>query len=271
MSIINSIINMLVMKQLFLKLLSGILPVVLPPTHIYVLYKYWGRYARRVDKRYCSCSCWDTVFKGTYETGIASYKHMYFNATANTTKIWFITVIGVLVLYESCKFELKLLYESRLRYMMSILFLSSLFSHYYTWWVYLNYLNDDFYVQWNHQLFFTVTEIASTVIVLNLSNSKVPIDLCKVVIIVSIALTHILAGGLDQFISNVIWGEGFAHQILRDVCFMVPDVLHLILPMIEFLKYKNISESELGLIDVKKHLLLFTFLVATGVSISYFL
>ncbi|KAL0271782.1 UNVERIFIED_CONTAM: hypothetical protein PYX00_008775 [Menopon gallinae] len=262
---------MLTVKQFSLKLLSGILPVLLPPSHIYVLYKFWGRYARLVDKRYCSCSCWDTVFKGTYETGIAAYKHMYFNATLNTTKIWLMTVTGILVLYESCKFQLKLLYESHLRYLMSILFLSSLFSHYYTWWVYVNYLNDDFYVEWNHQLFFTVTEIASTVTVLNLSNSKVPVDLSKVIIIVSIAVTHILAGGLDQFISNVIWGEGFAHQILRDVCFMVPDILHLILPVIEYLKFRNGSEYQIDLINIKKHCFLFALLVVTGFSISYLL
>lgn len=39
---------------------------------------------------------------------------------------------------------------------MIVLFGMSIFSHYYGWWAYINYYNDEFYSQWNHQLFFTV-------------------------------------------------------------------------------------------------------------------
>lgn len=42
------------------------------------------------------------------------------------------------------------------RYSMIFLFCLSIFSHYYAWWAYVNYYNDDFYSQWNHQMFFTV-------------------------------------------------------------------------------------------------------------------
>lgn len=43
----------------------GILgPLTIPPLQIATLYYFWQDYARVVDKRYCSCSCWDTVFKG---------------------------------------------------------------------------------------------------------------------------------------------------------------------------------------------------------------
>ena len=34
--------------------------------------------------------------------------------------------------------------------------MSSVYPHYYAWWVYVNYLNDDFYEQCAHQLIFTV-------------------------------------------------------------------------------------------------------------------
>ena len=51
---------------------------------------------------------------------------------------------------------------------MAILFFSSIYPHYYAWWAYFNYYNDDFYSQWWHQLFFTVTEMVSTVLVLHL-------------------------------------------------------------------------------------------------------
>lgn len=161
--------------------LGSIGPIIIPPAHIAVLWLYWQNYARYVDRRFCSCSCWDTVFKGmcvaqfsvnktiklnyvflcnlgTYESGIASYKHMYFNATQNTLKIWILTVIAVIVFYECSKYLVKLTVTKSVRYSMIFLFCLSIFSHYYAWWAYVNYYNDDFYSQWNHQLFFTVSE-----------------------------------------------------------------------------------------------------------------
>lgn len=112
---------------------------------------------RFVDKRFCSCSCWDTVFKATYESGIASYKNFYFNATSNTLQIWILVVVFIISLYESMKYLIKLCISRQLRYSMAFLFCLSIFSHYYAFWAYTNYLNDDFYSQWNHQTFFTVS------------------------------------------------------------------------------------------------------------------
>lgn len=144
-------------------------PALLPPLHIGLFYFFWHQYSRHVDKRYCTCSCWDTVFKGewdqfscsflrmtkwilwvffsmpfqliyiaflfpgTYESGIASYKHLYFNATGNTLKIWCLTVGAVILLYECVRQLTFLGLRCRLRPSMTVLFLSSLFSHYYSW------------------------------------------------------------------------------------------------------------------------------------------
>lgn len=155
-------------------------PALIPPAHIAVLWFFWQNYARFVDKRFCSCSCWDTVFKGdphitfillitinyfnsclfhigTYESGIASYKHMYFNATQNSLKIWILIVVGIIALYECTKLLIFLIVQNKVRYSMILLFGLSIFSHYYGWWAYINYYNDEFYSQWNHQLFFTVS------------------------------------------------------------------------------------------------------------------
>ncbi|KFB51772.1 AGAP007547-PA-like protein [Anopheles sinensis] len=206
-------------------------PALIPPAHIAVLWYFWQNYSRFVDKRFCSCSCWDTVFKGTYESGIASYKHMYFNATQNTMKMWLLIVVGVIALYECTKHLVQLLLQSKVRYTMIVLFLLSIFSHYYAWWAYLNYYNDEYYHQWNHQLFFTITELISTSFVLHLANVENQVTARKTLSIVGIALLHILASGVDQFISNVFRGEGYPHQVVRDLGFMIPDVMHLILPL----------------------------------------
>jgi len=98
-------------------------------------------------------------FTGTYESGIASYKHLYFNATTNSLKIWILIVVGIVAFYECLKMLMKLIVVDKVRYSMVLLFLLSIFSHYYAWWAYVNYYNDEFYNQWNHQMFFTVSNV----------------------------------------------------------------------------------------------------------------
>ena len=44
------------------------------------------------------------------------------------------------------------------------------------------------------------------------------------------ATLHILASGWDQFVENVLKREGELHQVMRDIGFMAPDILHLLLP-----------------------------------------
>lgn len=97
------------------------------------------------------------IFLGTYESGIASYKHMYFNATQNTLKIWVLIVLGIIAMYECIKLLVFLIIQNKVRYSMILLFGLSIFSHYYGWWAYINYYNDEYYSQWNHQLFFSVS------------------------------------------------------------------------------------------------------------------
>ncbi|XP_039290656.1 uncharacterized protein LOC120352734 [Nilaparvata lugens] len=221
---------------------GGVLgPALVPPAHIAVLYHFWRKYARRVDKRYCSCSCWDTVFKGSYESGIASYKHVYFNATKNSAKIWILTVIFIIAFYEAICYLATLLINRRLRYSMLILFISAIFSHYYSWWIYVNYWNDDYYSQWNHQMVFTVTELVSTVLVLLLANKSHAFSHYKALAVSVVGLSHIIAGGWDQFVLNVVRGEGRSHQIVRDINLMLPDILHFLVPIYEMQRHCNRS------------------------------
>lgn len=53
-----------IIDSLITKLLACFGPMLIPPIHIYIVYHFWRQYNHRVDKRYCTCSCWDTVFKG---------------------------------------------------------------------------------------------------------------------------------------------------------------------------------------------------------------
>jgi hypothetical protein len=145
--------------------LALLMPVLLPAIHILVLDKFWSDFNINVNKEHCTCSCWDTVFKGKvishgtiieaitdvriviqdyfafvsfvgpYEAGVAKYKHMYFNATYNTFKIWVITMVCAIILYECTKNIVSICFDRQLRYKMVLLFILSMFSHYYSWLV----------------------------------------------------------------------------------------------------------------------------------------
>lgn len=80
-------------------------------------------------------------------------------------------------------------------------------------WSFVNYWNDDFYSQWNHQIFFTVTELYSTAILYKICDRRKEITKFHLFSIITVGLTHMLAAGFDQFINNVIGGNGFAHQV----------------------------------------------------------
>lgn len=73
--------------------------------------------------------------------------------------------------------------------------------------------------------------MVSTAYVLHLANEKNQVTSRKSLIIIGIAILHIAAGGADQFFSNVFRGEGYAHQVVRDLGFMIPDFLHLVIPI----------------------------------------
>ena len=73
------------------------------------------------------------------------------------------------------------------RWRFAVLFLSSVYPHYYAYWAVWNYINDDFYDQMWHQALFTSTEILSTVIILRLADSDTPVTPTNLLIIISIA------------------------------------------------------------------------------------
>ena len=66
---------------------------------------------------------------------------------------------------------------------MVMLFIAAIYPHYYAWWAYVNYYNDDFYKQFWHQLFFTVTELLSTFTVFSLISKEHLVSARKILII----------------------------------------------------------------------------------------
>ena len=78
--------------------------------------------------------------------------------------------MAVISLYEAIRHIFMAMIYGCARPRMVVLFLSSIFPHLYGWWTYFNYYNDDFYQQWWHQLFFSLTELFSTLMVLHLIN-----------------------------------------------------------------------------------------------------
>lgn len=116
---------------------------------------------------------------------------------------------------------------------MFVLFLSSLYPHYYGWWGLISYLNEDYYPQWYHQLFFSATEMLSTAIVVHLCNRDNNIRPWMLLIILNVNLMHIVVGALDQFIDNVLYRRGQQFEAVRDLGLMAPDVFHVLVAYFE--------------------------------------
>ncbi|XP_013407101.1 uncharacterized protein LOC106171339 isoform X2 [Lingula anatina] len=207
----------------------------LPLLHIGVFYKHiWVPDKKKIIDRYaCDCSCFDTIFRGRYEYPVSSYKHVYFNATSNTFYIWTLTVLVLFLTYDAIKYLVGVLRRGTCRRRWLFTLLVSVYPHYYSWWSYFNYWNEDFYQHWAHHMLFAVTELVSTVVVLNLCDSGHRVKTWKLLAVFSINLAHILISGIDQFIEHVVFSKGFAFQSLRDVGLMLPDIVHVAVPVWE--------------------------------------
>ena len=148
---------------------------------------------------------------------------------------------GVLIAYECVKYLSVVILKRQLRMNMFVLFLSSLYAHYYGWWGLIQYLNEEYWQQWYHQIFFSLTELLSSAIVVHLCSKNVKIQAWKLLVILNINLMHIVIGGLDQFIDNVIKGEGQTFETVRDLGLMTPDVFHV---LVSYFELRILAESQ---------------------------
>ena len=44
--------------------LAASVPIIIPAVQFGYIYNIWSHYNKPVSREHCSCSCWDTVFKG---------------------------------------------------------------------------------------------------------------------------------------------------------------------------------------------------------------
>jgi magnesium-transporting ATPase (P-type) len=207
--------------------------VLLPYLHIGVFYYIWSHDKPTVDRTRCSCDCFDTIFRGRYEWPPSSYKHVYFNCTRNTLLIWLVAALGIIALYESIRRIVSLIRTKNINLSMLALFVASIYPHYYGWWGLFSYLNEDYYPQWYHQWFFSITEALSTAVVLQLSDKRNVIQPWQLLVILCINMIHVIIGSLDQFIDNVIYRKGAQFEAVRDFGLMIPDVFHILVAYFE--------------------------------------
>ena len=80
---------------------------------------------------------------------------------------------------------------------------------------------------------FSLTEAASTGMVVHLCNSEVRLEPSKLLFIIVINLMHIMIAMLDQFVANIIYRQGKGFEAVRDLALMMPDIFHVILPFFE--------------------------------------
>ncbi|CAG5117828.1 unnamed protein product [Candidula unifasciata] len=248
-------------------LIAAFLLVIMPYLHIGVFYlKIWVPDKPPVDRQGCTCSCFDTVFRGRYEMpGLVTYKHVYFNATANTFKIWVTTVVFFILFYESIKYLVNVYRTSSFRKMWLLLYIINLYPHYYSWWSFFSYYNEEFYTFFMHHMFFCVTEIFTTAIVLNLCNQKSEIKAWKMMMVLSINLVHIIVSGSDQFIAHVLQGRGTGFQNARNIGLMIPDVFHILIPSYEFYKFIKYNDVKMSEMCYKEEILLLILFITLGV------
>ncbi|GAB1605293.1 uncharacterized protein LOC115222212 [Argonauta hians] len=239
-------------KKVLAFIAAVIVLVLVPFIHIGVVHRLiWVPDKAPVDRSGCTCSCFDTIFRGAYENqGVVLYKHIYFNATSQTLAVWVDTVIFILLAYESLKYIFNLMYPRiHVRWVMLGLYVINIYPHYYSWWSVFNYFNEDFYPYLYHHLYFTVTEIIITAFVLNMSNSRNPVTFKKIFFVFCISLIHILLSSMDQFLSHVVYARGRTFQNVRDIALMIPDLAHFGVAcwkLVELYRSDDVPHSEYG-------------------------
>ncbi len=144
---------------------------------------------------------------------------------------------------------------------MFLLLLSSFYPHYYGWWNFFSYLNEGFYSQWWHQIFFSLTEMLSTAVVLHLCNQENKIEPWKLLVILAINTMHIIVGSLDQFIDNIIFHKAKTFEASRDFGLLIPDFFHWLLCFFELRRLAGLHRKNVLRLFYKEEIMMSVLLV----------
>ncbi|XP_014784183.1 uncharacterized protein LOC106879219 [Octopus bimaculoides] len=244
-----------VRKKTFPFISALIFLALLPFIQIAIYHKLiWVPNKIPVNRSTCTCSCFDTVFRGSYEDHKnIRYKHIYFNSTLQTYAVWIITLFFVLISYESVKYICNLLFPRlHVRWVMLSLFVINIYPHYYSWWSLFSYINEGFYLYFTHHTYFIITELIVSGFVLNMCDSHNPITFKKIFFILCISSIHILVNGADQFIIQVFFVQGKAFQNLRNIGLMIPDLAHFLVCCQKLIELQHSNESPVSVLSYKE-------------------
>ena len=50
---------------LYCSCLAASIPILIPALQFGLVFRLWDQYNKPVNRDYCQCTCWDTVFKGS--------------------------------------------------------------------------------------------------------------------------------------------------------------------------------------------------------------
>lgn len=109
---------------------------------------------------------------------------------------------------------------------------------------------------------------------MHLANVDSTVTPKKILCIVGVSLFHIVTGSFDQFVTNVIRGEGYAHQVVRDIGFMIPDIFQLCFPIWLLRETRNksfITRPFLKDKSLHKDIMTMLFLVFASFTLCYLL
>ncbi|KAI8901318.1 hypothetical protein BC833DRAFT_157740 [Globomyces pollinis-pini] len=147
------------------------------------------------------------------------YKSLYLNVDANTLYIFGWLFFWCILTSRVIEMMVIALLNRKARYLTCLAIVSNIPTVWYGCFVMMHYLNDRYYPMFYSQIYFSVTEIFSMMVMalhVNSKNQKYPYLLLMVG---GTALCHALQLGLDESLMNFDW-----RIILRNCLLMIGDV-----------------------------------------------
>ncbi len=208
---------------------------------------------RQIDRKTCDCNCFDGYSKAMYSRG--GYKYIYYNAEWQTFFIFSIIVFYILTFYRSIYYILQLFFSAKLNLIVFGVWCSTIYSNYYGAGMFYNYLNDEIYHLFKHQLYFSATEFLNSLLLIQFidklenpyrywtdlkqkskrdeESQKMEREDYKkqalyfalpIWFIFYVSITHIIQAALDQgMLSGISFSSRSTFLIFRDFAFFLSD------------------------------------------------